>query len=100
MQAVAVRNREAALQCGLQVEPHFGAAIGGTASGLAGLVKRWRLDRFAAEIDAVDDVAVALLFQAIGNTNTKAANSIFTLAGFSSRIILATRPATSIVSRP
>ena len=33
-----------------------------------------RLNRLAAEIDAVDYRAVALLFQAIGNTNTKAAN--------------------------
>ena len=59
---------------GLQVEPHLCAAIGRSAGRLANLVQRWRLNRLAAEIDAVDDVAVALFFQAIGNTNTKATN--------------------------
>ena len=40
----------------------------------ANLVQRWRLDRLAAEIDAADDVAIALFFQAISGTNTKATN--------------------------
>jgi hypothetical protein len=83
-----------------RVEPHLGAAIGGTASGLAGLIERRWLYRFVAEIDAIDYLAVALRFKAISNTTPRPPTSIFTLTGLSSRIILATRPATSIVSRP
>jgi hypothetical protein len=58
----------------IQVEPHLGAAIGGTTSGLAGFIERRRLYWFATAIDTVDNVTAALLFKAIGNTNTKAAN--------------------------
>jgi len=100
VQAIYVRNREAALQGCLQVEPHFGAPIGRATGRFAVLVERGRLDRLATKVHAVDYLAVPCSSRRSATATPKPPTSIFTLTGLSSRIILATRPATSIVSRP